>query len=61
MRPAWRQRGIATALKLRTVAYAQRCGYASTIAHTASPTMLAIDERLGFRRERAEVRLLFRL
>ena len=61
VRPAWRQRGIATALKLRTVAYAQRCGYASTIAHTASPTMLAIDERLGFRRERAEVRLLFRL
>ena len=61
VRPAWRQRGIATALKLRVVAYAQRRGSASIIAHTASPTMLAINERLGFQRERAEVRLLLRL
>ena len=61
VRPAWRPRGIATALKLRVLAYAQRRGYASMIAHTASPTMLEINQRLGFRRERAEVRLLFRL
>lgn len=59
--PAWRGRGIGMALKLRTVLFAQQQGYGTVIAHTANPTMLAINVRLGFRRERAEVRLVLAL
>lgn len=61
VRPALRRHGIATALKLRVLDFARQRGYTSLITHTASPTLLALNLRLGFRRERAEVRLVLTL
>ena len=58
VRPALRRRGIATALKLRALDFARQRGYSALVTHTASPTLLALNLRLGFRRERAEVRLV---
>ncbi|HWQ16104.1 MAG TPA: GNAT family N-acetyltransferase [Roseiflexaceae bacterium] len=48
--PAWRGRGVATALKLLTVDFARRAGYAriSTWIESNNPSMLAVSERLGF-------------
>ncbi|AUX42492.1 GCN5 family acetyltransferase [Sorangium cellulosum] len=45
-----RGRGIATALKLETIAFARRHGYAriSTAVESNNPGMLALNERLGF-------------
>ena len=54
----WRRQGIATLLKLHTIAYAQQYGYAEITTSTASPGMLALNERLGFRQDWAEVRLV---
>ncbi|MGH2405869.1 MAG: GNAT family N-acetyltransferase, partial [bacterium] len=53
--PAWRGRGIAMALKLATIAYAQRHGYAEIRTHNEvrNAGMLAINERLGFARQPA--------
>lgn len=59
--PAYRGRGLATALKVRTIEYAKRLGYESAITCTANPAMLAINEKLGYRRELTEVRLIRRL
>ncbi len=61
VRPEWQRHGIATALKLRTIGFAQQQGYSAIIAHAADPTLLAINIRLGFRRERGEVRLVLTL
>lgn len=61
VRPALRRRGIATALKLRALDFARQRGYISLVTHTASPTLLALNLRLGFRREHAEVRLVLTL
>lgn len=54
----WRWQGIASVLKLHTIAFAQQYGYAEIATTTASPGMLALNERLGFRQEWAEVRLV---
>jgi GNAT superfamily N-acetyltransferase len=58
-----RGQGIATALKLRTVEYAERHGYKTILTNTASPAMFAINEKVGFRclSGFAEVRLVRRL
>jgi GNAT superfamily N-acetyltransferase len=58
VRPPDRHIGVATALKVRTIAFAQQHKYQLLIANTASLPMLALNLRLGFRRERAEVRLV---
>jgi GNAT superfamily N-acetyltransferase len=58
VRPPARHMGVATALKVRTIAFAQQQKYQLLIANTASLPMLALNLRLGFRRERAEVRLV---
>jgi GNAT superfamily N-acetyltransferase len=58
VRPSARRQGVATALKARTIAFAQQHRYRLLLANTASPLMLALNLRLGFRRERAEVRLV---
>jgi GNAT superfamily N-acetyltransferase len=56
--PAHRGRGVATALKARAVADAKRRGRRSVDSCTAQPAMLAVNEKLGYVRDRAEVRLL---
>jgi GNAT superfamily N-acetyltransferase len=56
--PAWRRQGIATALKLRGIQYARKHSIRAIRTNTASAGMLALNERLGFRRIGAEVRLV---
>ena len=50
--PAYRRRGIAIALKVRTIRYAREHGYQtiSTRNNTQNAPMLAINERLGFQK-----------
>ena len=56
--PDARRLGVATALKVHTIAYAQQHHCPILVANTASMPMLALNLRLGFRRERADVRLV---
>lgn len=53
--PEYRGHGIATALKLRTIEYAQRCGYREirTFNNSRNGPMLAINGKLGFVRQPA--------
>jgi GNAT superfamily N-acetyltransferase len=50
--PAYRRQGIATALRLCTIDAAQRQGFQTLITYTehTDPLMLALNEKLGFRR-----------
>jgi GNAT superfamily N-acetyltransferase len=61
VRPADRNRGIATALKVRAVSQARDRGEATVETATGHPAMLRVNERLGFRRTSTEVRLVRRL
>jgi GNAT superfamily N-acetyltransferase len=58
VRPEYRGRGIATALKAHTIKYAQQMQLAPPITCTANPAMLAINEKLGYRRELVEIRMM---
>jgi GNAT superfamily N-acetyltransferase len=58
VRPEFRNRGVATALKVHTIRYAQESQIASAMTCTANPIMLAINEKLGYRRERVEIRMM---
>jgi GNAT superfamily N-acetyltransferase len=60
-RPEYRNLGIATALRLRVVAWARARDL--TMLHSASgnPAMVHVNEKLGFRRTATEVRLVRRL
>lgn len=58
VRREYRRQGVATALKVRTIRYAQEHGFKAIVTKTANPAMLALSEKLGFRRESGEVRLL---
>ncbi|MGQ0551101.1 MAG: GNAT family N-acetyltransferase [Armatimonadota bacterium] len=53
--PAWRERGVAMALKLATIAYGRAGGYSEIRTWNAvrNAGMLAINERLGFVRQPA--------
>ena len=57
----WRRRGIASLLKLHTIAYAQRHGHEEITTRTASQGMRALNERLGFQQDGVEVRLVKRI
>jgi mycothiol synthase len=61
VRPDFRGRGVATALKFLCLADAQRRGYTVAASRSANPAMIRVNEKLGFRRGRAEVRLVKRL
>jgi GNAT superfamily N-acetyltransferase len=58
VRPALRARGIATALKVREVAAARERGLSTLDGATGNPAMLKVNERLGYRRTRTEIRLV---
>lgn len=45
----YRQRGIATALKLQVIAHAQREGYRTLWTNSGNPAMRALNWKLGFR------------
>jgi mycothiol synthase len=54
----WRRRGIALALKVKTLQYGQKLNLTELTTRTASPGMAALNMKLGFRREQADVRLV---
>ncbi len=58
VRREYRGRHLATVLKLQCLAYAKQQGYRSAATRSANPTMVRINENLGFRRLPGEVRLL---
>ncbi|GLZ28554.1 hypothetical protein Lesp02_07440 [Lentzea sp. NBRC 105346] len=61
VRPEYRGRGIATALKVRAVRLARSRGVVAMATSSGNPAMLSVNERLGFRRTTTEVRLVRRL
>lgn len=58
VRPGYRGRGVATALKVRSITYARDHGVSTLSTSSGSPAMLHINERLGFRRTSTEIRLV---
>jgi len=56
--PAYRNRGIATALKVRAVDAARARGVPAIRTASGEPAMLRVAERLGFRRTASEIRLV---
>jgi GNAT superfamily N-acetyltransferase len=60
VRPAHRGRGLATALKFLSLHHARRTGWQAAITRSANPAMIRVNEKFGFRRGRAEVRLVRR-
>lgn len=46
--PLYRCRGIALALKLRTIAYCRAHGYRRLLTHSSNPAMIALNRKLNF-------------
>jgi mycothiol synthase len=61
VRPEYRGRGVATALKVLALTHAQQQNWRTAVTRSASPAMIHVNEKLGFQRGRAEVRLVRRL
>jgi GNAT superfamily N-acetyltransferase len=61
VRPEYRGRGVATALKVLALTHAQQQGWRAASTRSASPAMIRVNEKLGFQRGRAEVRLVRKL
>ena len=61
VRPEYRGRGVATALKTLALTHARQQGWRTAITRSASPAMIRVNEKLGFQRGRAEVRLVRKL
>ena len=61
VRPEYRGRGVATALKTLALTHAQQQGWRTAVTRSASPAMIRVNEKLGFQRGRAEVRLVRKL
>jgi mycothiol synthase len=61
VRPEYRGRGVATALKVLALTHARQQGWRAACTRSASPAMIRVNEKLGFQRGRAEVRLVRRL
>jgi GNAT superfamily N-acetyltransferase len=49
VRADYRRKGIALALKLRTIEYAQKHGYNRILSNSDNPAMRALNWKLGFR------------
>lgn len=56
--PAYRGRGIATALKVRVILAAAAQGVPTLSTSSGNPAMLRINENLGYRRASTEIRLV---
>jgi GNAT superfamily N-acetyltransferase len=56
--PAFRGRGIATALTTRAIEHARMLGVSTLSTSSGNPAMLHINERLGFQRTSTEIRLV---
>lgn len=61
VRPSFRGRGIATALKVRVVVAARQGGVTTLRSSSGNPAMLKVSERLGYQRTTTEVRLVRQL
>jgi len=61
VRPEYRGRRVATALKVLALTHAQQQGWRTACTRSASPAMIRVNEKLGFQRGRAEVRLVRKL
>src|SRR5215468_4125768 len=61
VRPEYRGRGMATALKVLALTHARQQGWRTAVTRSASPAMIRVNEKLGFQRGRAEVRLVRKL
>jgi GNAT superfamily N-acetyltransferase len=61
VRPEYRGHGIATALKILALTHAKQQGWQTASACSASPAMIHVNQKLGFQRQGAEVRLVRRL
>jgi mycothiol synthase len=61
VRPEYRGRGVATALKVLALTRARQQGWRTAVTRSASPAMIRVNEKLGFQRGRAEVRLVRKL
>ncbi len=59
--PNYRRQGIALALKTLGLLYARQHGYPAIATRSANPAMIALNEKLGFRRGASEVRLVKQL
>ena len=58
VRPEFRGRGLATALKVIALTHAQQQGWQTATTRSANPAMIRVNEKLGFQRGHAEVRLV---
>jgi len=47
--PEYRRRGIATALKMKTIEYAHKHGFRRILTNSENPAMQALNAKLGFR------------
>ncbi|MGH2461058.1 MAG: GNAT family N-acetyltransferase [Chloroflexota bacterium] len=56
--PNYRGRGVATALKARAVVDARERGIETLFTCTANPAMRRINEKMGYRHVRSEIRLV---
>ena len=56
--PAFRRRGIATALKVNFVDFAQKHGTEVLFTSSANPAIIRMNKRIGYRTEKTEVRLI---
>jgi GNAT superfamily N-acetyltransferase len=61
VRPEYRGRGVATALKVLALTHARQQGWRTAVTRSASPAMIRVNEKLGFQRGRAEIRLVRKL
>ena len=60
VRPEYRGRGIATALKAKTLAWARAHGIGRLATSSDNPAMVRVNEKFGFKRTYVEVRLVRR-
>lgn len=61
VRPRYRNLGIATALKVRAIQHARAVGVVQLRSASGNPSLLRVNEKLGYRLTTTEVRLVLRL